>query len=914
MGVIERHQPADPAPTAALAPRPRATIRTMGALDRTSVVRPPSLVARPALFERLSAGLDAGVTLLSAPAGSGKTVLLRSWIEAEGLGERAAWVSVERDERNPQHFWRSAVDALSGTHLDGSLENVVAAPQFDGAVAIERLVAALGSLDESVLLVIDDLHELRSPEALTQLETLLDRRPQQLAVMLSTRHDPAIGLHRYRLSGELTELRASDLRFQRDDARQLLSAAGIDLPATALDALVARTEGWAAGLRLAALSLAGRADAERFVAEFSGSERTVADYLMAEVLQRQPEPVRGLLLRTSILERVNGPLADRLVGAPGSERILLELEDAGAFVVSIDPDRVWFRYHQMFADLLRLELRRSEPDSIPNLHRAAAEWFEAHDFPTEAIRHAQAAGDWQYAGELIGQYGFSLALDGGFATMRALLEPFPADAFANPELAAFLAYGEVIRPSLDTAASYIALAERHASEVPEERRQRFDAMLATARLTLARWRGDYAAAVSEVPPLLAPSEALRAGDIRLGNDLRAVALMSLGIVELWAGAGDDAEQHLREGAELARRVGRPYVEQGCLAHLALAVGRHSITAGRALAAEALEIIDKYGWQSEPITPLVLATIGLVDAMQGRLAEAAPNLDRALELLRPDAEPAKEILVRYARGVHLLGQARLADASAAFADTLRLQASLIDPDPLEIAARALEAQTLARLGDLEGARAALATGPREESEYAETRVATAAIHLAEQNATAATAALGPVLADSSPAIIHDFALIQARLLDALARDALGDARAAEDDLERALDLAEREGLIVLFLITPVRDLLERHPRHRTAHAALLDAILDVQAGAAPQPRDRDDAGPIEELTESEIRVLRYLPSNLSAPEIASEVFLSTSTVKTHMRHIYEKLGVHKRTEAVERARDLGLLAPAHRSRH
>jgi LuxR family maltose regulon positive regulatory protein len=885
----------------------------MRAPEEIARVRLPSLVERTALFDVLSAGFAGGVTLVSAPAGSGKTTLLRSWVEAAGMRDRTAWVAVERDERDTQRFWLSVVGALrEAAGEEGPIESLGPAPEFDGEAVVERLVSEAHSLGEPVVLVIDDLHQLLAPKALEQLEKLLARRPPQLRVILSTRHDPSLGLHRYRLAGELTEVRAGDLRFKLDETGQLLAAAGINLSDRAIISLLARTEGWVAGLRLAALSLAGQPDPERFVAEFSGSERTVADYLFAEVLQRQPEPVRRLLLRTSILERVNGSLADRLLETTGSERILLELENASAFVFSIDPQRSWFRYHQLFADLLRLELRRTEPDSVPRLHHAAAGWYAEHRFPIDAIRHAQAAKDWRFAGDLIGQYGFSIALDGGFGTMRALLEAFPAEALANPELAAFMAYGEVIRPALDTAASYIAVAERHASEVPEERRRIFEAMLATARLTLARWRGDYGAALSEVRPMLEPVEVETVSDVAAANDVRAVALMNLGIVELWAGAGDDAERHLTEALDLARRNGRPYVEQGCLAHLAAAAGRHSLTAQRELAGQALEILEKFGWMSEPITPVVLATIGAVDVWQGRFDDAQPWLDRAEQALRPDAEPAKALLVRYSRGVQRLGQGHLARAVAEFAEAQRLHSLMVSPDPLGIQARGLQAQTLVRLGDVPAARAVLATVSDAEREHAETRAALAAIHLAERDARAAIEDLAPVLAGTAP-IVRDFSVINALLLDALAREMLGDSRAAEDDVERALDLAEPDALILPFLIVPARDLLERHPRHRTAHAALLANILDVLAGSPVRPRSPELVELTEELTESEIRVLRYLPSNLSAPEIAAEIFLSTSTVKTHMRHIYEKLGAHKRTEAVELARGLGLLGPATRGR-
>jgi LuxR family maltose regulon positive regulatory protein len=829
------------------------------------------------------------------------------------MQDRTAWVAVERDERDTQRFWLSVVDALRGAAgEEGPIQGLGPAPEFDGGALVERLVSEADSLDEPVLLVIDDLHQLLEPGALAQLELLLARRPAPLRVILSTRHDPPLGLHRYRLSGELTEVRATDLRFQLDETSQLLAAAGINLSERATSSLLARTEGWVAGLRLAALSLAGQPDPERFVDEFSGSERTVADYLFAEVLQRQPEPVRRLLLRTSILERVNGSLADRLLETSGSERILLELEDASAFVFSIDPQRSWFRYHQLLADLLRLELRRTEPDSVPKLHHAAAEWYAEHQFPIDGIRHAQAATDWRLAGDLIGQYGFSIALDGSFATMRALLEAFPADALANPELAAFLAYGEVIRPSLETAAAYIAVAERHASEVPEERRQAFGAMLATARMTLARWRGDYGTLVSEVGPLLEPVEAQTVSQVAAANDVRAVALMTLGAVELWAGAGDDAEDHLKLALELARRSGRKYVEMGCLGHLALAVGRHSLTEMRELATQTVQIMERYGWTSEPIAPMVLASIGAVDSWRGRFDEAQSWLERAERALRPDAEPAKALVVRYSRGIQRLGQGRRADALAAFGEVQRLHSLIASSDPLAIQARGLQAQTLVQLGDLQAARTALATASDAEREHAETRAALAAIQLAERDARGAIDVLAPVLAGKAP-IVRDFSVINALLLDALAREMLDEPRAAEDDVERALDLAEPDALILPFLIVPAHDLLERHPRHRTAHAALLANILDVLAGSPMQARSDEPAELQEALTESEIRVLRYLPSNLSAPEIASEIFLSTSTVKTHMRHIYEKLGAHKRTEAVDRARRLGLLGPSARAR-
>src|SRR5262245_9912602 len=316
------------------------------------------VVSRPRLFGRLAA--QARVSVMSAPAGSGKTVLLRSWISWAGVADRVAWVAAGRGERDPPRFWLSVLAALRQTGPGSALvRELTAAPELDGWVITERLLADLAPLEGRLWLVVDDVQELGG-DALRQLELLILRAPPGLRFVLATRHDVRLGLHRLRLEGELAEVREPDLRFTVAEAAELFAAAGVDLPDPGL--LVERTEGWAAGLRLAALSLAGHPDPGRLAAEFSGTERTVADYLLAEVLDRQDDPVRRLLLRTSILGRVNGELADLLTGDSGGERVLQDLEAANAFVVAVDAARSWFRYHHLFADLLQLELRRAEPD------------------------------------------------------------------------------------------------------------------------------------------------------------------------------------------------------------------------------------------------------------------------------------------------------------------------------------------------------------------------------------------------------------------------------------------------------------------------------------------------------------------------------------------------------------------------
>ena len=869
------------------------------------------VVYRPELFERL--GQAGRVTELSAQPGSGKTYLLRSWIREAGLGESAAWVSVQREARDPQRFWLSVLDALRDT-TPGSprVGSLTAAPGLDGWAIVERLLGDLSTLDERLWLVIDDLQELRSDELLRQLELLLLRAPAELRFVLSTRHDLRLGLHRLRLEGELTEIRAGDLRFSLDEARALLEAAAVSLSDSALAVLHERTEGWAAGLRLAALSLAGHPDPERFAAEFSGSERTVAEYLLAEVLDRQPEEVRRLLLRTSILERVSGPLADVLTGGSGSEPTLQDLEEANAFVVSLDAGRSWFRYHHLFADLLQLELRRTAPDELPSLHRAAAEWYAEHGHQIEAIRHYQAAEDWSTAARLLSDHGLALLLDGQAATTQELLAGFPAVAVAGDgELAALKASVELIHGSLEQADRDLALASRRSSSLPPDRRERLQVRLPVLRLSLARRRGDLPAALEEAQRLLDPAEAPHAAQLGVGEDLRALALIDLGIAELWTSRLEEAERHLEQGIALAHLLERPYLEVYGLGHWAMVATLRSSAPAIERSTQAIELARRHGWSDEPIVGIAYVVLSVTRVWQGRLEEVERWLERAERTLRLEVEPVPGVLLHYARGLLELARGRGQQALGAFQAVERLAELLLTPIAPRM--RAFRLQTLVQLGETQRVQQSLDRLEEQERDIGEMRIALAALQLAQDEPEAATVTLAPVLDGSAPVMNPRVWVVQAFLLEAIAQDALGDAAAAERALERALDLAEPDRVLLPFLLHPAPGLLEHHPRHRTAHAALIAEILNLLAGREPGS-GRGEAKPLREpLTDSETRVLRYLPTNLSVQEIAGELYVSANTVKTHVRHLYAKLGTHARGEAVERARAVGLLAPSSRGR-
>jgi LuxR family transcriptional regulator, maltose regulon positive regulatory protein len=869
------------------------------------------LVSRPGLFRLLTQAQR--VVQVSAPAGSGKTVLVRSWIVESGLAERAAWVSVQGQGRDPERLWISVAGALRDTAIGSALVRALtAAPDLDASTVVERLLEDLASLEERVWLVIDDLHELRSAEALRQLELLIMRAPPALRFVLVTRHDLRLGLHRLRLSGELTEIRAADLRFTLPETRALLDAAGVPLSDSALALLYDRTEGWAAGLRLAALSLAGHPDPERFAAEFGGSERTVAEYLLAEVLERQPEQARRLLLRTSILDRVNGELADLLTGGSGGERVLQQLEEAGAFVVSLDARRSWFRYHQLFADLLQLELRGNAPAELPALHAAAAGWYAGHGYPVEGVRHAQAAQNWRLAARLLSDHWVGLGLAGLGGTAHELLARFPAGVIAaDAELAARVAGDQLARGSLEEAERFLAVSARALESVSEDRRGRSQVVLAVVRMRLARQRGDLTAVAEEAQRLLAPAMTAESAQFGLGGDLRALALIDLGIAELWTSRFDEAERHLEDGIALAHEIGRPYLEVTGLAYSAQLVSWRSFPLGAQRSLQAIDLAKQHGWGDEPVAGVAYLALGVAMVAQGRIEDADRALGQAERIVRVEVEPAAGMRLVYGRGMLEFVSGRPDAALHAFRTAERLSDSLVMPHTLDPRLRSHLLQTLARRGETRRVEQALADMDGPERERGEIRIAEASLRLAQDDPKAATAVLAPVIDGSVPLPNAHLWEVQASLLQAIAFDALGDASAARRALERALDHAEPQGLLYPFLFDPAPDLLDRHRRHGTAHARLIAEILSVLAGKEPGSQPGGPPRLREPLSHAEARVLRYLPTKLSAPEIADEMYLSVNTVKTHMRHLYDKLGAHRRHEAVERARALGLLAPSPR---
>jgi LuxR family maltose regulon positive regulatory protein len=552
--------------------------------------------------------------------------------------------------------------------------------------------------------------------------------------------------------------------------------------------------------------------------------------------------------------------------------------------------------------LLQLELRRTEPDKVGALHERAAQWLATHGFGVEAVRHAQAARDWGLAARLLADHWPGLHLGGQAGTTHELLAGFPAEALAaDAELAVVAAADELARGSMEAARRYLGHAEQRGASVPEGRRGRALVLLGVVRLLVARQRGNPAAVTEEARRLQTAAEAPEAGQPGLGEELRALALISLGISELWAAPQGEAQRHLEQGVALARRIGRPYLEFSGLAYQAMGELPRSFARVAELSGQAIALARRHGWTDDTAAAVAYVALGSALAWQGRAEEAEVWVERAERAIRPEAEPVAALAVWYLRAILELARGRNAEALAAFQSSERLAGRLIAPYLLVTRTKALRLHTLVRHGETERAEEALAGLDDGDRDRGEMRIAAAALRLAQGNPDAAIEALAPVIDECAP-VTRPTWLVHAFMLEAIARDALGDPAAAARAVEHALDLAEPDGALAVFLLYPARDLLERHTRERTAHAALLAQILDLLTGATPVGRSAGGRPQplLEPLSDSETRVLRYLPTHLSAPEIGAELSVSTSTVKTHMRNLYAKLGVHSRAEAVQRA--------------
>ena len=885
----------------------------------------PGFVARP----RLVTALDGGLVLVCAPAGFGKTALLADWLRS--AGQPVAWLSLDAGDNDPVRFWRHVVVALDRAQ-PGIRERV--APHGPPVSGCEGLVTTLINdlaarpPDRDIVLVLDDYHLIDAQPVHASLVFLLDHLPPGLQLVLSSRSDPPLPLARLRVRGQLAELRTDDLRFTAEEAADLLrESAGDALPAGAVTALVARTEGWAAGLQLAALSLQGRSDVDGFVAAFSGSHRYILDYLTGEVLDGQPEQVCEFLLETSVLDRLSGGLCDAVTGRDDSQAMLEQVEQAGLFLMPLDEVRGWWRYHRLFADLLRVRLQQERPGRVAVLHRAAAAWHRKHGLTDDAIGHALAAGDTASAARLIEQhFDAILYLSSEGETAQRWLAALPAELvqtrprllLAQVLLAATLGRAEEMEPPLDAAERALA-SGAPAAEEP------FEPSV-----------GNAASMLGNIPALIAIHRGFLAqlrGDAEGTAAFAAKALAELGADERLLGS---TAQGLLAAAEWL--------------HGRLAVAEQSFAASIA------------GWHAGQPISWGVYQLGQVQRAQGRLDAAAATYSRTLGIAAesgpPLAPPAGPAYVGLAEVAYQRNE--LDNALAQVTDGIALCRQFLYPAPLGTGLVTLAWIRQAH-GDPGGALEAMddagraALGPGVTSLLNPVPAQRARLLLAQGDVAAAARwtderGLGPddepaypsepeylvlarvLLAQDRPAQALGLldrmlalasgqsragSVIEIGALRALALAACGDQDAAMDTLARPLALGCPQGYVRVFADEgpPMHALLARLSAQRAPAAgidagylaALVRACAGGQASTAPPPRaDAPPPGMIEPLTGRELEVLRLIAAGSSNQQIAHELFLALDTVKKHVTHVLGKLGAANRTEAAARAWQLGLI--------
>ena len=876
------------------------------------------IVIRPRLIERLNEGLSSGrkLTLISASAGFGKTTLVSEWVAS--CGSPVAWLSLDEGDNDLVRFISYLVAALQSIKA-GIGEDLLAAlqsPQPPQAEAIlTTLLNEISIIPEHFLLILDDYHAIDSQPVDQSLTFLVEHQPPQLHLVIATREDPPLPLARLRVRGQLTELRAADLRFTPAEAAEFLNQMmGLNLSAEDIAALEARTEGWIAGLQLAALSMQGRSDAASFIQTFTGSHHFILDYLVEEVLQRQPEHVRNFLLQTAILDRLSSPLCDAVTGQEDGKGMLEALQRGNLFVFPLDDQRQWYRYHHLFAEVLQAHLREAQPDRVSMLHLRASEWYEQNGLRPDAIRHALAAKDFEGAAGLIELAGPGTE-DGSIqqATWLGWVKKLPEElVHLRPVLNVWYAYILLGSGELETAESRFKDAERWLESAdtmkvqletpPVEMvvvdKKQFKSLPAT----IAIGRAYIALALGNIPDTV--RYASQVLELTEADPFRySQASMMLGLTHWASGDLESAERVFAEYTMKLRTAGNipdAISTTVVLADIRLVLG-HLHEAINTLEQLLQFVMD----QGEPI-PLDAADLhrelSKLYLEQGDLEAAAQHLQRSKELGEKAQSPVSRYHLCFDQARLKTAQGDLEGALALLDEAQRLYIRTPLPDFCPVSAMK------ARIWVAQSKLTKALEWVREQG----ISVDDAPSYLREfEHVTLARILIARYKCDRETGAFHEAIGLLERLLQAaeegkrmgsvieilavlaLAHQAQGNITTALVPLERALTLAEPEGYVRIFLDEgkPMAELLKRAGKNKSS-------FLEKQA-ISPQPL-------IEPLSENELEVLRLLRTELSGPEIARQRMVSLSTIRTHTQHIYAKLGVNNRRAAVRRAEELGLL--------
>jgi LuxR family transcriptional regulator, maltose regulon positive regulatory protein len=889
----------------------------------TKLYIPPArerLVVRPRLIKRLNDGLHRKkLTLISAPAGFGKTTLLSEWVASplplgEGLGVRAAWLSLDQGDNDPARFLTYLISALQtvAPNIGAGLLGVLQAPQPPPHESLlTSLLNEITTIAADFVLVLDDYHVIDSKPIDKGLTFLIEHLPPQMHLVIATREDPDLPLPRLRASDQLTELRATDLRFTASEAAEFLNQVmGLSLSAEDIAALEARTEGWIAGLQLAAISMQGQKDTTSFIKSFTGSHHFVMDYLVEEVLQRQPENIQTFLLRTSILNRLCGPLCDAVLldpSAPGQET-LEYLEQANLFLIPLDNERHWYRYHHLFADLLRQRLHQSidtpaeAAKNLPlarELHIRASQWYEGHDLPMEAFYHAAAANDIERAERLIDGKGIPLHLSGGVTPILEWLESLPTEVLnARPSLwrrhaGLLLINGQTAGVGEKLQAAEAALGAILQGAEPDEETRNLIGQIASARATLALTRYD-------VDTMLAQSR--RALEYLHPDSLftRSTALWVMGFAQILMGDRVAARRALTEAISLSKTSGAMFTM--ILATIGLGNVQERDNELH-LAAETYERVLQWAGD-HPQQIIHEAHLGLARILYewNDLDAAEQHGEQSLILARQ----YEQVIDRFILCEVFLARLKLArgDVDGAAAMLAKTDQSVREHNFVYRMPEVAAAQVLTSLsqGNL-----------TEAAHLAQTHslpLSQARVYLAQGDPAAALAVLEPWREQVDAQDWKDERL-KVMVLQALALDAYDEKDEALRLLNDALILAEPGGFIRIFVDEgdQMAELLIRLKAEGGGMKEYIHKLLTAFANPGqtlPSAFPRSPQPLIEPLSQRELEVLRLIAEGLSNDEISKRLFLALDTIKGHNRKIFDKLQVQRRTEAVARARELGLL--------
>ncbi|HLZ26240.1 MAG TPA: LuxR C-terminal-related transcriptional regulator [Chloroflexota bacterium] len=883
------------------------------------------LVPRPRLGERLNGGAELKLTLVSAPAGFGKTTLLAAWLD--GFKHAAAWVSLDQSDNHAASFWTYLIAALQTVEpvVGASALSLLQSLQPPPIEAILTLLLnELSAISKDVVLVLDDYHLVDAHDVQEGMVFLLEHLPPRLHLVIASRADPGLPLARLRARGELVEIRAVDLRFTPDEAAAYLNEVmGLQLTADDVAALEGRTEGWIAALQLAALSMQGRSDVTGFIASFAGDDRYIVDYLVEEVLQRQPETVRTFLRDTSILERLSGSLCEAVTGHDGGKAMLEALERANLFVVPLDDRRRWYRYHHLFADVLRARLVDEYPDDVPELHRRASAWYERNGEASQAIRHALAANDFPRAADLIERAMPALSRNRQEAVVLRWLAQLPDEVVR-------------VRPVLSALYGGALLASGQLEGVE-------------ARLRDAEWWLNTPADTAETRAALQRMVVVDEQEFRRLPG--SIAVWRAGLAQV-LGHVDETEAYARRALELVPEddlLGRG----GAAALLGLATwARGDLESAHRTYTAGMQSVQRAGYISDVISGTrFLADIRLG---QGRLREAMRTYQQALQLVADQGEPVPRGTADLYVGLselecerddlqaatqHLLtGQqlgertgfppnrarwcmamARVREARGDLAGALdlldeaeRLYLPDFSPNVRPVAAvKARVWVALGRLGEAVGWARAQELSVEDDLSYLREfeHLTFARVLLAGRAVSDALRLLERLLRAADDAA-RTGSVIEVQILRALAHHMRGNVAAALVPLERALTLAEPEGYVRIFVDEglPMATLLEAAAQRRIAPRYTRQLLTALGKAEHTTPVEQDAKRiQIEPLSERELEVLRLLGTELNGPEIARHLTVSLNTLRTHTKNLYTKLGVNSRRAAVRRAEELALLS-------